>query len=325
MATMTRAAKAAIKAAKAKWAGRNLPALSEWDEAQEPSSWTKFKFVDDWLDQVLVTDHHGEYWSYTHCISEWNQYDFIQDPCSGWCLISTDSFMDENHRESVCKGWFSYHLEEKDFPDFEAFEEECWRFLTKGFNIKMKCEYREYFPVKWEDFVCTTPDQARSTGVLPVEKEEDLVAVQYHGLCAYSGRSDIIQKAEGILNGSFVFCGSDRAIGAVGLVFDGVIHKAFSRDCWSASEERDAVDRSVTVSEQTFFGMSKALQGRREYIETWTVFDHAYGLWCDTDVPQDIKDEVKTLSDKYDLPIFWGHPKRIGKFDNLEHLLESMF
>lgn len=319
----TRAQKAAIKAAKAKWAGRNIPALNEWD-TEEVQTWTKFQFDGSWLDQVLVYDHHGESWSSTFTISECGQYDFIQDPYSGWCLVSTNTSMG-HHRDLINIGMFSYHLEEKDFPDFQSFEEECWRFLSKGFNAELKRQYREYFPFTLKDFVCTSADQARLVGVLPVEQAEDLVAVQYHGLCAYSGHDNITEKAEGVLNGSFVFCGSDRAIGAVGLVFDGVIHKAFSRDCWSKPEERDSVDRSVTVSEETFFGMSSVLSGKREYIETWTIFDHAYGLWCEQDVPQRIKDEVKILSEKHNIPIFWGHPERIGKFDNVDNLLESMF
>lgn len=315
--------KAAVKATKAKWAGRNIPALNEWG-MEEVQTWTKFQFDGSWLDQVLVYDHHGGSWYPTSIISECCRYDFIQDPYSGWCLILTD-LSNGYHKDLVGKGWFTYILEEKDFTDFQSFEEECWRFLNKGFNAELRRKYREFFPSNLEDFVCTSVDQARSVGVLPVEQAEDQVVIQYHGLCAYSGHENVTDKAEGVLNGSFVFCGSDRAIGAVGLVFDGIIHQAFSRDCWSNPEERDAVDRTNSVSEKTFFGMSSVLSGKREYIETWTIFDHAHGLWCDTDVPEYIKDEVKALSEKYDLPVFWGHPERIGKFDNVDHLLESMF
>ena len=322
----SRKEKAAVKAAKAKWAGRNIPTLNEWG-TEEVQTWTKFRFDKGYLDSVLVEDDFDPkgWFRPTYGISEWNQYDFIQDEWAGWCLILTD-LSNGYHKDLVGKGWFTYILEEKDFTDFQSFEYAAWKEVTKKFSAELKRQYREYFPtINLDEYIATTADEARSLGILPQENEEDQVVIQYHGLCAYSGHDNVTEKAEGVLNGSFVFCGSDRAIGPVGLVFDGVIHKAFSRDCWSEVEERNSVDRTNSVSEKTFFGMSSVLSGKREYIETWTIFDHAYGLWCEQDVPQRIKDEVKILSEKHNLPIFWGHPERIGKFDNVDHLLESMF
>lgn len=155
------------------------------------------------------------------------------------------------------------------------------------------------------------------------ETNEESVVLQYHGLCAYSGDSDITNKFVSASEKGFVLCGSDKAIGAVGIIFDGVVHKAFLRDAWSNIEEREGVNKTAFVNEVCFADASAHMVGTSVYIETWTVVDHVYGFWCRKDVPSTIKQEVKALAKEYNLPIFWGHPNRIGKFRDHKQVLRS--
>ena len=143
------------------------------------------------------------------------------------------------------------------------------------------------------------------------DREEEVVK-QYHGLAAYSGKSNIESKLNYLLNNDVVFCGSDKAIGPVGIVFDGYVHKMFSDDVRSEQDQRNNADRNTFCSEEEFITYSKSIKGTRKYVEAWTTLDHVISLWCHKDASDALKDEVVLLSEKYDLPIFWGFPERLG-------------
>jgi hypothetical protein len=84
---------------------------------------------------------------------------------------------------------------------------------------------------------------------------EDVV-LQYHGLAAYSGATGFSEKLATCLSKAVVICGSDRAIGPVGVVFEGPVFKAHDRDIWSTRQSREVVSRIPSVTEEDFLEMS---------------------------------------------------------------------
>ena len=141
---------------------------------------------------------------------------------------------------------------------------------------------------------------------------EDVV-LQYHGLAAYSGSTGFSEKLATCLSKAVVICGSDRAIGPVGVVFEGPVFKAHDKDIWSTREGREVVQRIPSVTEEDFLEMSELLIGKKEYIETFTQMRDVFGIWCDPNTEEWVKEEAIQLAKEYDLEIFWGIPKRLGK------------
>lgn len=141
---------------------------------------------------------------------------------------------------------------------------------------------------------------------------EDVV-LQYHGLAAYSGSTGFSEKLATCLSKAVVICGSDRAIGPVGVVFEGPVFKAHDRDIWSTREGREVVQRIPSVTEEDFLEMSEMLIGQYQYIETFTQMREVFGIWCDPNTEEWVKEEAIQLAKEYDLEIFWGIPKRLGK------------
>lgn len=141
---------------------------------------------------------------------------------------------------------------------------------------------------------------------------EDVV-LQYHGLAAYSGSTGFSEKLATCLSKAVVICGSDRAIGPVGVVFEGPVFKAHDRDIWSTREGREVVQRIPSVTEEDFLEMSEMLIGQYQYIETFTQMREVFGIWCDPNTEEWVKEEATQLAKEYDLEIFWGIPKRLGK------------
>lgn len=141
---------------------------------------------------------------------------------------------------------------------------------------------------------------------------EDVV-LQYHGLAAYSGSTGFSEKLATCLSKAVVICGSDRAIGPVGVVFEGPVFKAHDRDVWSTREGREVVQRIPSVTEEDFLEMSEMLIGQFQYIETFTQMRDVFGIWCDPNTEESLKEEAVQLAKEYDLEIFWGIPKRLGK------------
>lgn len=141
---------------------------------------------------------------------------------------------------------------------------------------------------------------------------EDVV-LQYHGLAAYSGSTGFSEKLATCLSDAVVICGSDMAIGPVGIVFKGPVFKAHDKDICSTQEGRESVQRIPSVTEEDFLEMSELLIGKKEYIETFTQVREVFGIWCDPNCPLDVQEEAVNLAREHDLEIFWGIPKRLGK------------
>ena len=147
-----------------------------------------------------------------------------------------------------------------------------------------------------------------------IPSNEDVV-LQYHGLAAYSGSTGFSEKLATCLSKAVVICGSDRAIGPVGVVFEGPVFKAHDKDIWSTRQSREVVSRIPSVTEEDFLEMSEMLIGQYQYIETFTQMREVFGIWCDPNCPLDVQEEAANLAKEYNLEIFWGIPKRLGKPD----------
>lgn len=147
-----------------------------------------------------------------------------------------------------------------------------------------------------------------------IPSNEDVV-LQYHGLAAYSGSTGFSEKLATCLSKAVVICGSDRAIGPVGIVFEGPVFKAHDKDIWSTRQSREVVSRIPSVTEEDFLEMSEMLIGQYQYIETFTQVREVFGIWCDPNCPLDVQEEAANLAKEYNLEIFWGIPKRLGKPD----------
>lgn len=145
-----------------------------------------------------------------------------------------------------------------------------------------------------------------------IPSDEDVV-LQYHGLAAYSGSTGFSEKLATCLSKAVVICGSDRAIGPVGIVFEGPVFKAHDKDIWSTRQSREVVSRIPSVTEEDFLEMSEMLIGQYQYIETFTQVREVFGIWCDPNTEEGVKEEAIQLAKEYNLEIFWGIPKRLGK------------
>mgnify|MGYP000851802117 FL=1 len=145
-----------------------------------------------------------------------------------------------------------------------------------------------------------------------IPSNEDVV-LQYHGLAAYSGSTGFSEKLATCLSKAVVICGSDRALGPVGIVFEGPVFKAHDKDIWSTRQGREVVRRIPSVTEEDFLEMSEMLIGQYQYIETFTQVREVFGIWCDPNCPLDVQEEAANLAKEYNLEIFWGIPKRLGK------------
>lgn len=150
------------------------------------------------------------------------------------------------------------------------------------------------------------------------------VVLQYHGLAAYSDSTGFSEKLATCLSEAVVICGSDRAIGPVGVVFNGPVFKAHDRDIWSTRESREVVQRIPSVTEEDFLEMSELLIGKREYIETFTQMREVFGIWCDPSIEEEVLEEAIQLAKEYDLEIFWGIPKRLGKPEAEKEFFSSL-
>ena len=156
-----------------------------------------------------------------------------------------------------------------------------------------------------------------------IPSDEDVV-LQYHGLAAYSGSTGFSEKLATCLSEAVVICGSDRAIGPVGVVFNGPVFKAHDRDIWSSRESREVVQRIPSVTEEDFLEMSELLIGKREYIEIFTQMREVFGIWCDPSIEEEVLEEAIQLAKEYDLEIFWGIPKRLGKPEAEKEFFSSL-
>ena len=188
-------------------------------------------------------------------------------------------------------------------------------------------EILQEFLQKWlAEKLATIPDgDDEYDSALLLEEEPEMV-LQYHGLSAYSGARDFLAKAQACLSQDIIICGSDKAIGPVGIIFEGPAYKAWSRDIWSMPEDRNAVSRDQGVSEEHFRDISRKIRGKNRYIETFTQVEWAFGVWCDRDaVPAEVHAEVVAMAAELGLPISYHRPKRMGHFASAEDALDAFF
>jgi hypothetical protein len=80
----------------------------------------------------------------------------------------------------------------------------------------------------------------------------------------------------------------------------------------------------VEGREEDFLEMSKLLIGKKEYIETFTQMRDVFGIWCDPNTHESLKEEAIQLAKEYDLEIFWGIPKRLGKPEAEKEFFSSL-
>jgi hypothetical protein len=78
------------------------------------------------------------------------------------------------------------------------------------------------------------------------------------------------------------------------------------------------------VTEEDFLEMSEMLIGQYQYIETFTQVREVFGIWCDPNCPLDVQEEAANLAKEYNLEIFWGIPKRLGKPEAEKEFFSSL-
>ena len=152
------------------------------------------------------------------------------------------------------------------------------------------------------------------------------MVLQYHGLDAYIGRGEgLLQKALACREQDIVICGSDEAIGPVGLIFEGPVYKAWASDVWSLPEERNAAPRDRGVSERHFRAVSRALRCGAQYMETWTKVHHLYGIWCDLAADEEGHRQVVDMASALGLPMSYKRPRRMSHYGSSAEALDALF
>lgn len=149
------------------------------------------------------------------------------------------------------------------------------------------------------------------------------LSMQYHGLAAYSSAGATENLNFLINNEDIVICGSDRAIGRIGVIFNGIAHKASLSDIYSDKDEREASDRNLSVKEEVLYAMSEILIGKKQYIETFSTCKQILAIWCKEFKSEEEEKEVIGIANSIGVPIVIGKEMfRIGKFDNGQDLLD---
>lgn len=149
------------------------------------------------------------------------------------------------------------------------------------------------------------------------------LSIQYHGLAAYS-RDGAAENLNSLINNKdIIICGSDRAIGRIGVIFSGVAHKAFMSDIYSDRYERESSDRNVSVKEDVLYSMSELLIGKRQYIETFSTCKSILAIWCTRFKDDEEESEIRKIASNIGVPlVIGGGMLRVGKFDNGQDLLD---
>lgn len=230
------------------------------------------------------------------------------------CLTEVYTLAEERiDRSDLEFGWDTWDLEEK-FQD----EYQSWSEKYGEDNIRL---FLDSIYARWEEQESCYLSKAKllaakgkdDSEIHGSKKESAEMVLQYHGLAAYSGQSDFAQKLINCMEEDYIICGSDRAIGPVGILFEGPVFKMYGRDIWSHAEDRQAVDRDVTCSEEDFLSVSKKLEGNHQYIETFTQVERLFAIWCHDDVPQHIKDEVEEMAAYEKVKVVYVRPSRMSK------------
>lgn len=184
----------------------------------------------------------------------------------------------------------------------------------------------EYNPILWDieeiefEYIHDYYDRI----VMEMDKLEDAqLSIQYHGLAAYT-RNSAVENLEYIKNNdNIVICGSDRAIGRVGIIFSGVAHRAFFCDVGSDPDERNSSDKNASVSEELIYAMSEALIGKRQYIETFSTCKEVLAIWCTHFKDDEEEHQIREIANNIGARLVIGKEMlRAGKFGSGNNLLD---
>lgn len=184
----------------------------------------------------------------------------------------------------------------------------------------------EYNPILWdiEEIEFEYVHDYYDRRVMEMDKLDNVqLSVQYHGLAAYT-RNSAVENLEYLINNDdIVICGSDRAIGRVGIIFRGVAHRAFFCDVASDPDERNSSDKSTSVSEDLLYKMSEALIGKRQYIETFSTCKEVLAIWCTHFKDDEEEHQIREIANSIGASLVIGKEMlRSGKFGSGNNLLD---
>lgn len=191
---------------------------------------------------------------------------------------------------------------------------------------RYKQHVAEYNPIIWdiEEIEYEYIQYYYDRRVMEMDKLEDVqLSIQYHGLAAYT-RNSAVENLEHIKNNdNIVICGSDRAIGRVGIIFSGVAHRAFFCDVASDPDERNSSDKNASVSEELIYAMSEAPIGKRQYIETFSTCKEVLAIWCTHFKDDEEEHQIREIANNIGARLVIGKEMlRAGKFGSGNNLLD---
>lgn len=191
---------------------------------------------------------------------------------------------------------------------------------------RYKQHVAEYNPIIWdiEEIEYEYIQYYYDRRVMEMDKLEDVqLSIQYHGLAAYT-RNSAVENLEYIKNNdNIVICGSDRAIGRVGIIFNGIAHRAFFCDVAYDPDERNSSDKNVSVNEELIYAMSEALIGKRQYIETFSTCKEVLEIWCTCFHDDEEERQMREIANSIGVPLVVGKEMlRAGKFGSGNNLLD---
>ncbi len=191
---------------------------------------------------------------------------------------------------------------------------------------RYKQHVAEYNPIIWdiEEIEYEYIQYYYDRRVMEMDKLEDVqLSIQYHGLAAYTRNSAAENLRYLINNDDIVICGSDRAIGRIGVIFNGIAHRAFFCDVASDPDERNSSDKNVSVNEELIYAMSEALIGKRQYIETFSTCKEVLAIWCTCFHDDEEERQMKEIANSIGVPLVVGKEMlRAGKFGSGRNLLD---
>lgn len=184
----------------------------------------------------------------------------------------------------------------------------------------------KYNPILWdiEEIEFEYVHDYYDRRVMEMDKLDNVqLSVQYHGLAAYT-RNSAVENLDYILNNdNIVICGSDRAIGRVGIIFRGAAHRAFFCDVASDADERNLSDKSTSVSEDLLYKMSEALIGKRQYIETFSTCREILAIWCMNFKDDEEERQIRKIASNIGAHLIIGKEMlRARKFGSGSNLLD---
>lgn len=184
----------------------------------------------------------------------------------------------------------------------------------------------EYNPILWdiEEIEFEYVHDYYDRRVMEMDKVDNVqLSVQYHGVAAYTRNSAVENLKYLVNNDDIVICGSDRAIGRIGVIFNGIAHRAFFCDVASDPDERNSSDKNISVNEELIYAMSEALIGKRQYIETFSTCKEVLAIWCTCFRDDEEEHQIKEIANSMGVPLVVGKEMlRAGKFGSGNNLLD---